>query len=228
MKKTCLSLILVFAIAGGAFAQGEEPSYPQNTVLIDIVPLYLGAVFGMFGQLIEDSDINIASFGIAAQYDRQISLYTSLGARVSFFWIGLNQSSPSDASFGASTLSIEGNIRYFPAGRVFFIGGFLGYGNILYLGTGYDDESDRQSVNVLTNYFKFGPRMGWRIDFGKPGGFILDIAMGYDGAVLMGKSTGRQIEDQLGYNDLGSLIFLYEAFYIVGGPRFMLSLGWRF
>ena len=235
MKKTGLLLIiLVIVLTGKVFAQDDETNrVPKNTVSIDLGPMWLGlGTTAAFAS--QNTGSNFTGFGIAAQYERQISPRMSLGARFSYLWFGLSMDFGAPLltyKFDMSTMSLEGHFRFYPGGKTFFIGSILGYGNILYQGTLSQQGGNSVSVSVLTNYLKVGPRLGWRFDFGEPGGFILETSFGFDGAFLLGDSSGTQFKKLAG-NDVNigdtSIFDFAESFLFVGGPRMTLSLGWRF
>jgi len=110
------------------------------------------------------------------------------------------------------------------------------------------DTSYTIDVNLKASrsYLKYGGKLGWRVDFGKPGGFIFEHALGFYGASGLGKTTivkkladyvekeaANAIPDnpykpkaEIGkFDDAFSLL---EKFIFVGGPRYTFAFGWRF
>ena len=229
-KKGLLAFILIVAITGGAFAQGEGfSSLPKNTIVLDVVPLYIGAIIGMTvaAEYTPEQPINVAGFGIGMQYERQLTPEISAGLRFHYLWMGDSFNNPyDDIHLNSSTLAIEGLFRFYFR-KTFFLGVVLGYGNMFYDGH-YADLSENIPITTTTNYLKLGPRMGWRIDFRSPGGFIFDITLGYDLVMRLGESTEEQIRTQVGRNINLDTYTLSELFLFAGGPRLGLSVGWRF
>jgi hypothetical protein len=122
-----------------------------------------------------------------------------------------------------TTLSAEAHARFYPFGNTFFLGGMLGYGNLM-MGISGDrmvnGQKDTVSLNALRDYAKLGARIGWRIDFGSPGGFAFEPSFGHDFAIGFGDTFGKRLNDALN-SDI-------ESYALVGGPRVTLGFGWRF
>jgi hypothetical protein len=122
-----------------------------------------------------------------------------------------------------ASFSAEGHGRYFPEGDMFFLVVMLGYANF-----NYRDET----INSISHYFKFGAKLGWRIDFGKPGGLVLEPAIGYSWAI--GKTNNIEfIEGSDEFSTFFNQLFnqYYEYIirgYFVGGLQVSLGLGYRF
>jgi hypothetical protein len=80
----------------------------------------------------------------------------------------------------------------------------VGYANIIY------------EKYPTTHHFSYRVIFGWRIDFGEPGGFVLEPSIGYFG--LLGKNNFTYS----GWRMLGrNMLF-------VRGPVFSIALGCRF
>ncbi|MCL1957334.1 MAG: hypothetical protein FWF63_08425 [Fibromonadales bacterium] len=98
------------------------------------------------------------------------------------------------------------------------------------------------------DYLKYGGKLGWRVDFGKPGGFIFEHAIGWYLAKGLGKKTivrqladyvEKKAEDAMPDNaimenakaEVGKFddaFSLLEKFIFIGGPRYTFAFGWRF
>jgi hypothetical protein len=159
-------------------------------------------------------------FGAAIQYERQIVSKASAAGRFEYRGIGI--SSSDDSRTNLASFSAEGHGRYYPEGDTFFLDGMLGYAFFNY---------KNESINLMSHYFKLGPKLGWRIDIGKPGGLVLEPSLGYYFAI--GKTNMEFFED----SDETSVYFnrwlnrLWDYLikgYFVGGPQICFGLGYRF
>ena len=239
MRKGIVLVILVIIAQGDLFAQeapGEVPprekALPMNTLSVDAGPLIIGAAGGaVLGGVVGGASSN--GFGIA-QYELQFTPYFSAAARFAYMGLGL---SISDISMNAASYSVEGHGRFYPFGGSFFLDLMLGYANFTMTlsGSGFDD------LNSNGNYFKLGGKLGWRIDFGKPGGFVFEPAFGYSAGIGGGNRFGitTGYEDSPGYEQIKDFVGNLEdslnivkdtlvSYVFVGGPRMTLGLGWRF
>ena len=170
-----------------------------------------------------------------------------------------------------SIYSLEAHPRLYPFGGSFFLEGMVGYANLttdfsgktianakvtvtvsdptgILGGDMTKDTSYVASINLKASrdYLKYGGKLGWRVDFGKPGGFIFEHAFGFYFASGSGKTIINQLADyvekeandahipnvssppkaQIGiFDDAFSLL---EKFIFVGGPRYTFAFGWRF
>ena len=198
--------------------ENVENVFPKNTITADAAltasTLIAWGIMGITG------DMGDTVFGAAIQYERQI--LSKLSAATRFEYRGMGISSSDGSRTDLASFSAEGHTRYYPGEGIFFLDGMLGYAFF-----NYKDER----INVMTHYFKLGPKLGWRIDFGKPGGFVLEPSLGYYFAI--GKTNMEFIEG----SDEGSVFFnqlLNQLWgylikgYFVGGPQFCLGLGYRF
>jgi len=161
IKRTALLLIVLFAAAGGIFAQDRQRAKNALSVSVGV----LGAELGyerMFGE----------RFSVLAG-----ASYTRLFIVEEF------------------TASVKG--RAYPFGGVFFLDLGLGYtygrGLVKAVEGAMEDmllvlltfgwwSSQIGDVEICkrTSGFLIQPGLGWKIDFGKPDGFILPISMGLD------------------------------------------------
>ncbi|WP_461249072.1 hypothetical protein, partial [Treponema sp. R6D11] len=94
-----------------------------------------------------------------------------------------------------SSFSIEGHVRYYPGGNVFFLDGMLGYANLAvgFSGKGTVEKENGEKTketfdfSVPRDYLKLGIKIGWRVDAGNPGGFIFEPSFGWSLGVGLGK-----------------------------------------
>ncbi|MDR0316790.1 MAG: hypothetical protein LBH97_07825 [Treponema sp.] len=222
-KKPVLVFLLLFA-AGAVFADDTEDAdeqipLPKNTITIDVGPTaYFLMLTGIMNLI--DPDYSPFAIGIAAQYERQITEKVSMAGR---FEYGMIDMSDNESKWYMSSISAEVHGRYYPMQGTFFLGGMIGYANVFMDNSTVDTE--RKS---LAHYFKFGGKLGWRIDFGKPGGFVLEPALGYYGAIGTAFKTGYEKD----FPVLGNLLNLLNSYLARGlfieGPRLSLGLGYRF
>jgi len=169
-----------------------------------------------------------------------------------------------------SIWSIEAHPRLYPFGGSFFLEGMAGYANLAtnFSGdaianvkvkvpdpTGLVGDQTKDSSTVIgvkldasRGYLKYGGKLGWRVDFGKPGGFIFEHAIGWYLANGLGKKTiAGQLADYVEkkakeeipsdamaenakaetgkFDDAFGML---EKFIFIGGPRYTFAFGWRF
>jgi len=199
LKKIVLFGILFF-VCFNVFAYDDENIIPKNVMSTE--GLILPSLF--IWRLLE-TPVLLAAF----QYERQLMENFSVGGRLGYFMIGEEMIS----------ISAESIARYYPGKGTFFVNGIIGYAALLH----FLEEND--TIN-LANYFKFGVKIGWKIDFGKPGGFVLEPSFGY--ILAIGRSI--RIVDDYNYD---WYLFSNETLNmfirnIVGGPKISLCLGYRF
>jgi len=147
-----------------------------------------------------------------------------------------------------SSFSLEGHARYYPFGETFFLDAMLGYARLSASfegdlvgreSTTNQEEAKHVSLDAARNYFKVGARVGWRISFGKNGGFTFEPAIGYSAGIGMGDTIGKQLTEGVKADvDTGDLvvdtgnfdeIFKYiESYIFAGGPRATFAFGYRF
>ena len=248
-KKFLLILVIGAFAATGAFAQTDFQTMPRNTLTVDFGPTIVGGVFGaaesIWNSLDMDGNMSSRGFGIAAQYERQMSQRISLAGRFSYLGVGMRlvtyDGSARIISEGDLTsIAVEGHARLYPFRRnTFFLGGMLGYGIIF--GTYQGEDRDRwnpadvEYFNASTsrNYIRLGTRLGWRFDFGRPGGLVFEPSFGWNLGIGLGESHMTQIlrandgyvsEEEL----IRAAIVLAEHMVFMGGPRVSFAFGWRF
>jgi hypothetical protein len=235
---------------------------PMNTVTADIGPLIIGLAFWAVGDMMnsgegDDPGVSTSGFGIGIQYERQIFDNFSVAGRFAYLGVTAGMSDSyydEDAHVNVGTsleasitsFSIEAHARWFPfAKRVFFLGGMLGYGYLSFGGSGSivgeDSETGQNekwevSESFSRSYLKLGAKLGWRIDFGRPGGFTFEPSFGWSGAIGLGDTFGKQLtayfkeqgEGEGDFSDFDEAFSILEQFIFIGGPRLTLSFGWRF
>jgi hypothetical protein len=245
IKKGLLIVTIAASVTGVCFAQTGFETMPKNTITVDFGPTIIGAAIGAAGSIIGKEDLNTSGFGIAAQYERQILERLSAAGRFAYLGGGAGISTESggytaELEMNLSSFSLEGHIRYFPFGKTFFLDGMLGYAN---LSADFSGEvittkygvKQKESTNFTASrsYFKLGAKIGWRIDFGNPGGFIFEPSFGYYGGIGMGNTLVEQLKNRVGgeldeLDQLDDVSAILENVIFIGGPRLALSFGWRF
>jgi hypothetical protein len=225
MKKIIAAVVLAVLMTGFVCAQSDEAKPAMNAITVDLGPTLLSSVMG--GVL--NSMVGGASgFGIGAQYERHIFRMLSAAARFDYLGMGL---SFSGASIDLKSWSIEGHARFYPFSGAFFLDALLGYANYSAALSGGGENR-----NSGGDFFKAGGKVGWKIDFGKPGGFIFEPSFGYSAGIGsltdFGKiSTGyKEADDKLkdvvgSINEMNALLANYV---FVGGPKVGLAFGWAF
>ena len=236
-----------------------KPPMPKNTITVDFGPTIIGLAIGGLGNTIGEDGFGTSGFGIAAQYERQV--LDNLGIAGRFAWLnggaGINAGEEGlKAVMGIDfySFSIEGHARFYPWAKTFFLDGMLGYANLRMKVSGeavvevedfgeyggyLDSNKKKESVSfdVQRSYLKLGGKIGWRIDFGKPGGFIFEPSMGWYAGIgltdTLGKKFSSSIKKETGeeaseMQALDPVFFILEQIVFVGGPRVCLSFGWRF
>ena len=222
MKKNIfLIFLLLLLTSGSAFAddEGRDTALPKNTFSVDV---------GKTAFLLLTSGIaNITDFasstfiiGTAIQYERLVSKNVGLLLNYEYGMFRFAD----DMMFNMQAHSVGVNWRYyFSDMKVFFLEGALGYAhlNFYYATNSYE-------INPIIHYFKFGGKLGWKIDFNKPGGFVLEPAIGLYGVI------GKPIK--MGYEEdmpiMGRMLNILENIFVWGllngYTPFSLSLGYRF
>jgi len=252
-KKVLLLLIIGALAATGAFAQSDFASMAKNTVTVDFGPTIAGLVANPLSSTISSmvdnviSDIKTSGFSIAAQYERQLLRQVSVAGRLAYGGYDSNFAYAQDSATATpvlklTSLAVEGHARLYPFGKTFFVDGMLGYA---YLSTklsgtvvakvGSISVARPVSAEADNNYLKFGGKVGWRITFGKNGGFTFEPAIGYYAGTPLGDDLGKKVSAALtesvgGYEvvDISEPFSYLEKFVFIGGPRVTLALGYRF
>ncbi|MDR2964664.1 MAG: hypothetical protein LBU88_02695 [Treponema sp.] len=215
MKKTAIILGLLVLINVSIFADDDYDSMPKNAITLDLFWLPTSLL------VLSDSDFTGGMFwSTYIQYERHITEGMSLAGNIGYRSIG------NIDGYILSAVSLEAHIRSYPGGkRIFFVDGMLGYALF-----NYTEKGDNPK-NIFSHYFKFGGKLGWRIDFGKPGGFILEPSFGY--YIPVGRTRINSIEGDGSLNDffnfwLNTMSEIIIQGFVVGGPQLSLSFGYRF
>jgi len=170
------------AQAGAATSNEQEPDFPANTITIDFGPTIIGFAIGA---LPTGNEVELSGFGFAAQYERQIFKQLSVAGRFAYLGSDIDYKDKEDnaeAGIGLSSFSLEAHPRTYPFGGSFFLDGMLGYADMsieLKGDVNTDDGKKHISSSFSRGYFKYGAKLGWRADFGKPGGFIFEHSYGW-------------------------------------------------
>ncbi|MDR2952543.1 MAG: hypothetical protein LBU82_04790 [Treponema sp.] len=223
MKKVILLLVLTVLAAGGVFAQSNYSSMPKNNVSIDIAPLFAGVAMGLIYGAGDGS-----GFGFAVQYERQLSKKMSIGGKFTLINWSSKQETIIEVVDKYNSYSIEGHFRIYPSANVFFLDSMFGFAN--YSGKSKFDFLYYQTIEASRFFLKIGEKVGWRIDFGAPGGFYFEPSAGLYYALGFGPNVDEQLSDRFSeFGEADNFIDdLIESLVIVGGPRISLSVGWRF
>jgi len=253
-KKFVMASVLAVLTAGVVFSQTDFAEMAKNTITVDVGPTIIGVGIGVAGDMLGGGEgLSSSGFGIGAQYERQITQKFSAALRFAYLGGGVGMSDSSDqgganinTSLGInmSSFSIEGHARFYPWGRTFFLDGMLGYANmgVKFSGNmfGTDELSGHKeevsaNMDASQGFFKMGAKIGWRISFGKNGGFTFEPAFGYSYGIGIGDSVGVQLSKQINNSsgvDIGDsfdqIFNLIQNFIFIGGPRMTLAFGWRF
>ena len=242
-------------------AEQEEQAEPtafdamaKNTITVDLGPTITGILIHTIGDRInKETDAgyaNSSGFGIGVQYERQLQEKLSVAGRFAYMRGGIGayvkrdtdeDDFELDAELTLSSFSLEGHVRYYPLGEIFFLDGMLGYANLsigmLGEASGTDDGTYKEEAVSLTiprNYIKLGAKVGWRMSFGNNGGFTFESALGWYGGIGLGETVGQKLKKTVKTVDVpADTVDRYFAEYIenlifIGGPRLTLALGWRF
>jgi hypothetical protein len=245
--------MLVLA-AAGAFAQSDFASMAKNTFTVDLGPTVAGLLAGTLGEKINSgadtgtvSDINLNGFSIAAQYERQLSRLLSVAVRGVYGGYDGTFAYEQDGAnakphISLTSLAAEGHVRLYPFAGAFFLDGMLGYARLstdlsgtVVAKVGSTSVAKTASASGTGNYLKYGAKLGWRISFGRNGGFTFEPAVGYYLGTGLGDSLGKKVsaalKDSVGGYEVVTIdkeFNLLEKFVLVGGPRFTLAIGYRF
>ena len=246
-KKNLLAAIITVLVAAGAFAQTDFASMAKNTITIDVGPTIVGFGFGLAADYIGDEGLSSSGFGIAGQYERQLSRPLSVAGRFAYLTGGLGLVAEEERDGGRGSLktdisltsfSGEGHVRFYPLGDTFFLDGMLGYaqlkadlsGSIKVDASGFS-QTQPVSFAATRNYIKIGAKLGWRLSFGKNGGFTFEPSIGYSYGIGLGDSIEDKLKDYLDgkkASDVDEVFNYIENFVFVGGPRVSLAFGYRF
>jgi hypothetical protein len=238
-KKGLLVLIIAVFAAGGAFAQTDFASMAKNTITIDVAPTIVGFAIGKAADFAGEEGFSSSGFGIAGQYERQLSRPLSVAVRGAYLRADMKYSDEDSlhsesAKLNFASYSIEGHVRFYPFGDTFFLDGMAGYANLALALKGSVDVkghgTESADLSPSRNYIKVGGKLGWRISFGRNGGFTFEPAIGYSYGIGLGDSIEKQISKKLGGDlvDLDEPLSMLQNFVFIGGPRLSLALGYRF
>jgi len=235
MKNKILFILIFALITGGVVYSQDFKSTPKNAFVIDVGPALAASIQNSIGEAI---DVNFDNFRIGAHYERELQKHFSVGLRFVYINCGFGYEDGSNVPWDdLSSFSLEGHFRYYPKGDTFFINFMLGYAYLLADFSGLIDIEDghgshdkkRIFYKAQRDYIKYGGKLGWRVDFGKPGGFIFEPSFGWYGGIGLGETTGDKYKREFGKNmPEYTLLWYLENWILVGGPQFSLAFGLRF
>ena len=213
LRRGWLICVFLLLAVGGVFAEeaATESPHPKNTVSVDIKPFHL-----LLWAFLPDSTV----WGIDAQYERQLTEHLSATGR---FGYGIYDIFNDDSVLDFWSFSVQGSGRFYPEERgIFFLEGVFGYAYVFQNGyyTSFPETDTREY-----HYLRFGGKIGWSIDFGKPGGFVLEPAIGFYGA--LGTMPSWSAEDSFG-GMMNTLSYVVATALFAAGPQLSLSMGYRF
>jgi len=174
-----------------------------------------------------------------AYLDMGASMNSKVTKSIDILEVGLNSKLEGDISL----LSAEGHLRTYTFDGVFFLDLVLGYTDVSMSFKGEDlIESDFGTMELESikfkasqGFFKPGFKFGWRVSFGKNGGFVFEPALNFCYAMRLGssslveqimKETGRKYSKNV--KNIDEKMELIESIGLIGGPGLSLSFGYRF
>ena len=150
-------------------------SMKKIIILIVLAIVIAGSVFAQ-GETTANVRTNwisgeISLFGLGARYERMLNENISIGVNV--YWNNL--------LFFWNELGTDVSVRFYPWGRIFFIGAALGFhghsGAFDYEYTDGSGETQAGTWFGTINGVGITPEIGWKIDVGAPGGFFIQPGM---------------------------------------------------
>jgi len=246
LKKGLLVLIIIAFVAGGAYAQNSFLLMAKNTITVDVGPTIVGFGIGPAIKLFNMEGLTASGLGAAGQYERQLSKSLSIAVRGAYLSTDMGLSGSQDTGYAnitvntnmkmnLSSFSGEGHVRLYPLGNTFFLDGMAGYAH---LSTDFSGRAEivgvgGDSIPKFTaerDYIKLGAKVGWRISFGKNGGFTFEPAVGGSYGIGLGDSIQDQAAKKLGgrVSAIDDIFPYIEQLIFIGGPRLSLAFGYRF
>ena len=216
--KAAFALGLFLMAGSAAFSQeGQEQDLepaPKNTVALAIrTDLF---VHGMFMNIVDERAV---IFGIAPWYDRKLTENLSVGGQLGYVLYDIVTWNMHSFSAGASIRYGYRNILGFS-----FIEGMLGYANI-FLKEVSNEFSELREREAQAHYFRYGGKFGHRFEFGKPGGFMVELAAGFY------KGHGGNLNAQAGDDAYRWDSIAQDSvtrLWLIGGIHGHLSFGYVF
>jgi len=211
-NRLILIITLVLIIKSTVFTQ-ENVEFPRNSLSFDALALLSSSV--ATGILSFADGTGAVLLNMSGQYEYQLSENFSLAARLEFKMFNFVE------IINLSSVSMEMYGRYYPSGKFFFLDAMAGYALF------------NMTAMPASHFFKYGGRLGWRIDFKEPGGFFIEPYIGYSGSFgksnvdfNFGSSSGSDFSI---INDIiNSMYNFIIKGYFVSGPMTGLSIGYRF
>ncbi|MCL2608711.1 MAG: hypothetical protein FWD94_02250 [Treponema sp.] len=246
MRNFVLRLLIAMLASAAVFAQSDFAFSSKNVFTVDFGPSLIGSMLRLSGAVASSTmgmqDIDTDGFGIGMQYERQLLERLSLAGRFSFLRAGLSVDEEG-TRLGANffSYSAEALVRYYPTGKVFFMGMMLGYANLLADISGEAKITMPDgNINVTElhfsaprNFLKLGVKLGWRMNFGAASGLVFEPSLGYNIGIGFGDTIKEQMSQYVSGHVggiFGDTVFYnsIEHFLFAGGPRVTMALGMRF
>jgi len=211
-KKLLLFFALILMTGNAVFAQ-ESLNFPRNSMSIDGGGLLASLIASAI--LYDPEEKGTALITTSLQYEYQFVSVFSLAGRVEY-----KMFNSSGSTLNMSSISAQAHARFYPDEDFFFLDAMIGYA--------YFTMTDMPA----SHFFKFGGKLGWRIDFKEPGGFFIEPFLGYTGS--LGKSNvdfnkGNESSFSYELNDFNNTLYnLIIKGYFVSGPVYGLGVGYRF
>lgn len=171
--KQVFILLAVFAFMGGHFLNAQDLTALTygNTIKIGVEQIipepmrYAAEKFASAKNNWISAELSLYSIGL--RYERMLGRKMSIGANIylNHFW-------------DHDLFGIDASFRFYPRGRVFFIGCALGYYSFSLNKT---DKYYYEGVNVTEAYgekfdgLAITPEVGWKIDIGAVGGLFIQL-----------------------------------------------------
>ena len=218
---------------------------PKNVITVDIMPTIYTGFYSVWGRIlaIAESPFEFTSFGIGAQYERQLMEKLSITGRFAYLGFGAGLSDKEvDLGMKLFSFSTEAHVRYYFI-DVLYLDGMMGYANLTAAFSGTADVTNDLGVKTGTkpvnysatrSYMKLGALIGARVvpklKPGKKVGFAFETSMGYYyGGIGFGDTLGQRLSNEVGEDiDVDPLFTLLERLIFIGGPRWTLGLGLAF
>jgi len=188
-------------------------------------------------------------FSVAARFD-YLGIKTKIGMKLmeDIADDGIN----TEAKLDFSIYNFDLQFRAYPLGSRLYLGGVFGYCGVELNAKGemifendvidvtpsgeFEINRVKEAVEIgyspAANGLKFGPVVGWRQTFIGSKGPVLEMSLGWLFGTNLDKSFLSQIEkdsDISGMDkDIKDAIDLAEKYWLIGGPRITLSVGWMF
>ncbi|MCL2558459.1 MAG: hypothetical protein FWE09_08265, partial [Treponema sp.] len=196
-----------------AAVAGDGPAL-RNAVALDIRPDLL--FVGFLTDILVDERAVV--FGIAPWYARSLTENLSVGGRLGYSVFNVG-------TWDMQSFSVDASVRYgYRYGfGIMFAEGTLGYANVFIRDSSWETRREAQA-----HFFKYGGKLGQRFEFGRPGGFMLETALGF--ALTAGGNLETWSADEVyGLGSMANFMQNYVTRYmLIGGVHLHVSFGYVF